>query len=318
MGLGVSSRVVLAVAVVVGGAFLGVNNTLITTAVLRAAPVERPVASVAYSFIRFVGGAATPFLAGLLAAQFSPSLPFYVGSHTRTSDLFPPGERRVAQLRSPEDRKPGYSSTSHGEFPSRNSARSVSAPVSMAISASGAADQERPNVTGNPASRRSHASASRVAVGGTAGEASLTAQASSTASERAEAALMARSTESTVRRRSNSVKAWTWPVMEQDAVASSLLSTKEQRARSPFGREGRICPCGSQPGRQCNVARISIAPAVRVEILPAGLPWRSATVRRALLRAPAEITAELFAALSGRSAPRTIPLPVRPLVQRCA
>lgn len=82
MGLGVSSRPVLIVAVIVGGAFLGVNNTLITTAVMQSSPVERPVASVAYSFIRFMGGAAAPFFAGLLAERFVPSIPFYVGAGT--------------------------------------------------------------------------------------------------------------------------------------------------------------------------------------------------------------------------------------------
>jgi MFS transporter, ACDE family, multidrug resistance protein len=80
MGAGVSSRVVLIVAVIIGGAFLGVNNTLITTAVMQSSPVDRPVASAAYSFIRFVGGAAAPFLAGKLAESFVPSIPFYVGA----------------------------------------------------------------------------------------------------------------------------------------------------------------------------------------------------------------------------------------------
>ncbi len=80
MGLGVSSRIVLILAVIIGGAFLGINNTLITTAVMQSSPVERPVASAAYSFIRFVGGAAAPFLAGILAEQFTPGIPFYVGA----------------------------------------------------------------------------------------------------------------------------------------------------------------------------------------------------------------------------------------------
>lgn len=80
MGLGVSSRIVLILAVIIGGAFLGVNNTLITTAVMQASPVERPVASAAYSFIRFMGGAAAPFLAGKLAEWYIPSIPFYVGA----------------------------------------------------------------------------------------------------------------------------------------------------------------------------------------------------------------------------------------------
>jgi MFS transporter, ACDE family, multidrug resistance protein len=80
MGLGVSDRLVLVVAVILGGAFLGVNNTLITTAVMQSAPVERPVASAAYSFIRFVGGGIAPFLAGKLAERFLPGVPFYVGA----------------------------------------------------------------------------------------------------------------------------------------------------------------------------------------------------------------------------------------------
>jgi MFS transporter, ACDE family, multidrug resistance protein len=80
MGVGASSRVVLIVAVIIGGAFLGVNNTLITTAVMQSSPVDRSVASAAYSFIRFVGGAAAPFLAGKLAESFVPSIPFYVGA----------------------------------------------------------------------------------------------------------------------------------------------------------------------------------------------------------------------------------------------
>ena len=80
MGAGVDSRLVLILAVIVGGAFLGVNNTLITTAVMQSSPVDRPVASAAYSFIRFVGGAAAPFLAGKLAESIAPGIPFYVGA----------------------------------------------------------------------------------------------------------------------------------------------------------------------------------------------------------------------------------------------
>lgn len=50
-------------ACIVVGAFIGVNNTLVTEAVMGAAPVERPVASAAYSFVRFTGGALGPFIA---------------------------------------------------------------------------------------------------------------------------------------------------------------------------------------------------------------------------------------------------------------
>lgn len=70
---------VIIVGVIVSGAFLGVNNTLVTTAVMEVAPVERPVASAAYSFVRFFGGAIAPFLAGKLAEWYAPNTPFYVG-----------------------------------------------------------------------------------------------------------------------------------------------------------------------------------------------------------------------------------------------
>ena len=75
-----SSPAVLATAVIVAGAFLGVINTVLTEAVMKVSPVERPVASSAYSFLRVAGGAIAPFLAGKLAENVSPSSPFLVGA----------------------------------------------------------------------------------------------------------------------------------------------------------------------------------------------------------------------------------------------
>jgi MFS transporter, ACDE family, multidrug resistance protein len=80
MGLGETSRTLLAVCVIVAGAFLGVINTVLTEAVMKVAPVERPIASSAYSFVRFAGGAIAPWLAGKLAEWVSPSTPFFVGA----------------------------------------------------------------------------------------------------------------------------------------------------------------------------------------------------------------------------------------------
>ncbi|MGF6887568.1 ACDE family multidrug resistance protein [Nocardia sp. GAS34] len=60
MALFAGHRPVLIVGTVLAGLFLGVNNTLITEAVMISAPVERSTASAAYSFVRFVGGAAAP------------------------------------------------------------------------------------------------------------------------------------------------------------------------------------------------------------------------------------------------------------------
>jgi MFS family permease len=71
---------VLVVGIVVAGAFLGINNTLITQAVMGAAPVERGVASAAYSFVRFSGGAFAPWLAGRLGETVSVHAPFWMGA----------------------------------------------------------------------------------------------------------------------------------------------------------------------------------------------------------------------------------------------
>ncbi|MGZ4571218.1 MAG: MFS transporter [Blastococcus sp.] len=71
---------VLIVTVVVSGAFIGINNTLTTQAVMLVSPVERPVASAAYGFVRFLGGGLAPFAAGKLAEHFNVHVPFAVGA----------------------------------------------------------------------------------------------------------------------------------------------------------------------------------------------------------------------------------------------
>jgi ACDE family multidrug resistance protein len=77
-----STPVVVIVCVIIAGAFIGVNNTLVTTAVMSIAPVERPVASATYGFVRFIGGGLAPFVAGILAAAFNARLPFLLGTAT--------------------------------------------------------------------------------------------------------------------------------------------------------------------------------------------------------------------------------------------
>lgn len=66
--------------IVVTGAFIGVNNTLITEAVMGAAPVERPIASAAYSFLRFTGGAVGPYAALKLGENVDSHAPFWFGA----------------------------------------------------------------------------------------------------------------------------------------------------------------------------------------------------------------------------------------------
>ncbi len=80
MAVFTDNKTALVVGVVVAGAFLGVNNTVITEAVMGAAPVERPVASAAYSFVRFSGGAVAPYAAGKLGENVSIHAPFWMGA----------------------------------------------------------------------------------------------------------------------------------------------------------------------------------------------------------------------------------------------
>ncbi|GAA4756414.1 hypothetical protein GCM10025783_32190 [Amnibacterium soli] len=70
--------------VIVAGAFIGINNTLVTTAVMSIAPVERPVASATYGFVRFIGGGLAPFVAGLIVEAWDPQahLPFLIAAVT--------------------------------------------------------------------------------------------------------------------------------------------------------------------------------------------------------------------------------------------
>ncbi|OJZ68443.1 MFS transporter [Mycolicibacterium diernhoferi] len=80
MAIGADSKAVLATSVVVAGLWCGINNTLITETVMKVSEVERAVASAAYSFLRFGGAAAAPWLAGVLGEQFSVHLPYWVGA----------------------------------------------------------------------------------------------------------------------------------------------------------------------------------------------------------------------------------------------
>ena len=78
MALFADNKAVLASCVVIAGAFLGVNNTLITEAVMKVSDAERSTASAAYSFVRFTGGAIAPWLAGVLG-EYSMHLAFLGG-----------------------------------------------------------------------------------------------------------------------------------------------------------------------------------------------------------------------------------------------
>jgi len=78
-GILISSATALIVCVIVGGLLLGVLNTILTESVMEATDLPRSVASSAYSAVRFLGGAAAPPLATVLADTISPAMPYFVG-----------------------------------------------------------------------------------------------------------------------------------------------------------------------------------------------------------------------------------------------
>jgi predicted MFS family arabinose efflux permease len=73
-------RPVLIAAVIVSGIFIGINNTITTQAVMTVSAVERPVASAAYGFVRFIGGGLAPYVAGRLVVAVNIHFPFYIGA----------------------------------------------------------------------------------------------------------------------------------------------------------------------------------------------------------------------------------------------
>ncbi|MFN2747786.1 MULTISPECIES: MFS transporter [Bacillus] len=79
LGIWTEHKTFVITAIVIAGGILGMINTILTTAVMNAAPVERSVASSAYSSIRFIGGAIAPWIAGVLADHFSAHTPYVAG-----------------------------------------------------------------------------------------------------------------------------------------------------------------------------------------------------------------------------------------------
>lgn len=92
---------VLIVCVIASGAFLGLNNTLVTETVMTVAPVPRPIASASYSFVRFFGGGVAPYVAGKLAASYNDHVPFAEGAFAVLLGVFvlATAHRLIAQAR---------------------------------------------------------------------------------------------------------------------------------------------------------------------------------------------------------------------------
>lgn len=80
IALWVDHPIAIIICVIISGAFIGLNNTLVTSTVMSVAPVPRPTASAAYSFVRFIGGALAPWVTSKLAEQYNEHLPFAIAA----------------------------------------------------------------------------------------------------------------------------------------------------------------------------------------------------------------------------------------------
>ncbi len=73
---------VVIITVIASGALIGLNNTLVTIAVMSISRVPRNVASATYGFVRFIGGGLAPYAAAKLAEHYNAHVPFLIGAVT--------------------------------------------------------------------------------------------------------------------------------------------------------------------------------------------------------------------------------------------
>ena len=80
MAVFVDSEATMIVLVILCGIPLGVLNTLFTATAMNISPVPRPVASAGYNFVRFLGGAVSPYICGKLGENVGLSAPYWFGA----------------------------------------------------------------------------------------------------------------------------------------------------------------------------------------------------------------------------------------------
>jgi predicted MFS family arabinose efflux permease len=80
IGLGIHSKLTMIVAIILSGMVLGVGNALMSTILMRVSHAQPAIGASATNFIRFVGGAIAPFLAGKLSEHVSIGAPLFMGA----------------------------------------------------------------------------------------------------------------------------------------------------------------------------------------------------------------------------------------------
>ncbi|GAA0034177.1 MFS transporter [Brevibacterium metallidurans] len=76
----VNSFVGLIVCVIAAGLVLGILNTVFTESAMEVSELPRPVASGAYSGVRFIGGAMAPIVAGTVSESIGAGAPYVFGA----------------------------------------------------------------------------------------------------------------------------------------------------------------------------------------------------------------------------------------------
>ncbi|GAA3848502.1 MFS transporter [Brevibacterium ammoniilyticum] len=76
----VDSFVGLIVCVIAAGLVLGILNTVFTESAMEVSELPRPVASGAYSGVRFIGGAMAPIVAGTVSVSIGAGAPYVFGA----------------------------------------------------------------------------------------------------------------------------------------------------------------------------------------------------------------------------------------------
>lgn len=82
IGIFASHTAVVIALIVIAGALLGINNTMYTEMAMTVSDSPQPVASAAYNFVRWMGGAIAPIDATSLGEHFGASVPYFVASGT--------------------------------------------------------------------------------------------------------------------------------------------------------------------------------------------------------------------------------------------
>lgn len=80
IAVGIDSKPTMIAAIIASGLVLGTGNALLSTILMNVSHEDAAVGASAMNFIRFVGGAIAPFLAGKLSENVSEAAPLYMGA----------------------------------------------------------------------------------------------------------------------------------------------------------------------------------------------------------------------------------------------